>query len=257
MPTNKVKSEIRPYDTSLQANIGRLKGRFKYAVPESWRTVLPGFSDIEDVAFFQEAFSEGGTNADKAISLLGLALPVVGTRALKTIPFDKIPKKFYRGITVPNSSKIQPESLLDVAEYGKFTGSDGYTPNRFTSSYKPIANSFASPNPLLKNKGILNTYTTKRPPAVVSTNEVEKFLKSKYGHSDFSDREIAAKLRKENIDAVYEGDGFFRDEEGYQFLNNDFLNLEKSEELLPNKDFSISRKRIRKYGGKIKLANPY
>ena len=243
--------ELKTYDNSFLANLGRLKGKFREKVPESWRTILPGVSDIEDVAYLLDSYGPNGTILDKAISSAALALPIVGSRALKTLPLEKVPNIFHRGITIPNTSKLAPEQLLDVAEYGKFTGSDGYAPNRFLSSDKFTAEGFATPNPIVKTKGILNTYSTKRSPAVVNTDEVEKFLKKKYGHSNFNDREIGAILRKNDIDAVYEGDGFFKDEEGYQFLNNNFLNLEKAEELVPNKDFSINKKRIRANGGQI------
>lgn len=74
---------IKSYDNSLKANIGRAKGKFREVIPESWRTILPGFSDAEDAVYLQEAFSPQGTVSDKVIATIGGLTPWVTTKFLR------------------------------------------------------------------------------------------------------------------------------------------------------------------------------
>ena len=96
--------ELKTYDNSFLANLGRLKGKFREKVPESWRTILPGVSDIEDVAYLLDSYGPNGTILDKAISSAALALPIASSKAVKE-GLSQVPKFFKKANQVSKRAK--------------------------------------------------------------------------------------------------------------------------------------------------------
>ena len=58
--------EIKSYDDSFKANVNRGIGKIRSKVPKSF-WILPGMSDIDDVLYAKQAFSDQGTWGDKII----------------------------------------------------------------------------------------------------------------------------------------------------------------------------------------------
>lgn len=77
---------IFPEETMTQGSntfADRAIDAFRTKVPESWRMVMPGVSDAEDVAYFTNAWSEKGHPGHKALSAMFLGIPFVGSGVVK------------------------------------------------------------------------------------------------------------------------------------------------------------------------------
>ena len=238
----------------LQKGYDKVEKKWIEGVPESMKMFLPGVSDIEDAMYAKDQWSQRGNIGGKAFSAAMLALPVVGSRAIKTIPIDKLPKKFYRGLNVGKgkSDSFITSSGLDIPEKGIYGGTKT-APNPFVSSDHLIAKGFSTPNPYQsKPEGVLLEYFPKRNPAISTGADVEEYMIKKYG-KDFTKGQSAQELRRLNIDGIYED--VFPEEAGYQFLNQDFLKLNKATSRKLNKSSDVGSSintRIYETGGTIK-----
>ena len=261
---------------------------YRQNVPESFRTIVPGFSDVEDVAYLREQFGPEGTLKGKVLAAGMLALPIVGSKVIKALPTKfKKGDKFYRGVTTSPDSKfskwdisappksLSPEQLLDPAEriglrlpsddlpdiLPRVRISDDLAPNSFVTYKRQVAERFADAAPEVKKAkmnrkvGLIGEYSLQNPrPYVVSDIEAKKYLDSKFGVGKYNEFESASELRKQGVDVIYsESYDLSHEEAGLQFLNNTDLKLEKAIErhILSEKDWAVSEKRIRKHGGYI------
>jgi hypothetical protein len=182
-----------------------------------------------------------------------LALPEVASRDIPTINPNEVPRNFYRGIELPTAEGFNPRGALDIPEKGIY-GASGVSPNSFTSSDKAVAKSFSTPNPYNKYpEGILTEYSTPRRPVTTTVKDAEEHLINKYGQFGYTPAQGGQELRRQGIDAVYQN--YFPEEAGYQFLDNEFLKLNKASKRTlkdPNDLTSIKDTRIFKQGGRVK-----
>ena len=232
---------ISSYDKGpIGRGIDNLQRSFRKNVPESFRTIMPGFSDVEDVAYLRDQFGPQGTTGGKALALGALALPAVGSRAITGIAKQfKKGDKFYRGIDVKKGQTIRPQSALDPAEHpdikqigkGNFwvplRSTDNVSPNAYVATKRDIAEYFTSPYPG-GTKGMITEYSLKKNnPYIVSIEDATKYLDDKLGQGKYSKWQGSQELKRQGVDGIY-NDIF--NEEGIQFLNTDDLNLERAME---------------------------
>jgi hypothetical protein len=120
--------EIKTADDNL---LDRIVYSFRDKVPESYRSVLPGVSDIEDLAYFREQFKQKGNVKGKSLATTSLLAPVVGSKVIKQINIDNIVKNFSKKygkkvkvVNTPAWDEHMDLKFLDEYdnELGRFTG---------------------------------------------------------------------------------------------------------------------------------------
>ena len=95
-------AEVREDTRSgIRKGIDRVKGAYKENVPESFKMFMPGVADVEDARYVNEQWGPEGTTGGKVLSAGLMALPFVGSKALKD-PIKNIAKikkgKVFKGL---------------------------------------------------------------------------------------------------------------------------------------------------------------
>jgi|GEM_PF-2948677 len=104
-------ASVGPASTGIRRGIDAVKRGYRKNVPESFRTVMPGFSDVEDAMFLQEQLGPEGTWGGRAIAAGAIALPVIGSKALK--PLLKKGKK-HKSVASDIENVFNRDPLSDI-----------------------------------------------------------------------------------------------------------------------------------------------
>jgi len=134
------KNFFSPYNQRIAQAVNKfgrgvdaLKRGYRQNVPESFRTVVPGFSDVEDAMFVHDQFGKEGSWGGRAMAVGMLALPIVGSKAFKFLgkktvkdfAFESIPKRTYKVSdnleTSYRSSHFLPEQKVYEFKGQRFT----------------------------------------------------------------------------------------------------------------------------------------